>query len=124
VTNTSESDAKVVSGPFGTPLMASDLPPPDTRRWVIRRKAEVVSAVRGGLLSLEEACNRYGLTIEEIMAWQSSLDRYGLPGLKINRIDYYRRRDAINVVRLPELLGKEDTVPATAELAPNRFKDF
>jgi hypothetical protein len=108
VTNTSESDAKVVSGPFGTPLMASGLPPPDTQRWVIRRKAEVVSAVRGGLLSLEEACNRYGLTIEEIMAWQSSLDRYGLAGLKIKRIDYYRRRDAINIARLPELLGKAD----------------
>ena len=93
-------------GPFGVPLSASDLPPPDTQRWVVRRKAEVVAAVRGGLLSLDEACDRYSLTTEEFMAWQSSIDRYGLPGLKINRIDYYRRRDAINIARLPELLGK------------------
>ena len=27
---------------------------PATKRWVIRRKAEVVAAVRGGLLSFEE----------------------------------------------------------------------
>ena len=39
------------------PALAT-LPPPGTKRWVIRRKAEVVAAVRGGLLSLEEACSR------------------------------------------------------------------
>ena len=109
MTHTSASDAKVVWGPFGVPLSASDLPPPDTQRWVVRRKAEVVAAVRGGLLSLDEACDRYSLTTEEFMAWQSSIDRYGLPGLKINRIDYYRRRDAINIARLPELLGKANS---------------
>ncbi|MEM9277623.1 MAG: DUF1153 domain-containing protein, partial [Pseudomonadota bacterium] len=50
---------KYVIGPDGSPLTVSDLPPASTRRWVIRRKAEVVAAVRGGLLSLEEACERY-----------------------------------------------------------------
>jgi hypothetical protein len=36
------------------------------------------------------------------------------------------RRIADNIARLPEVLGKEDTpmVPATAELAPKRFRDF
>jgi len=47
---------KYVIGPDGSPLTIADLPPTNTRRWVIRRKAEVVAAVRGGLLSLEEAC--------------------------------------------------------------------
>ena len=47
---------KYVIGPDGSPLTIADLPPRNTRRWVIRRKAEVVAAVRGGLLSLEEAC--------------------------------------------------------------------
>ncbi len=47
---------KYVIGPDGSPLTIADLPPANTRRWVIRRKAEVVAAVRGGLLSLEEAC--------------------------------------------------------------------
>jgi len=37
---------KYVIGPDGSPLTVADLPPPSTRRWVIRRKAEVVAAVR------------------------------------------------------------------------------
>ena len=53
---------KYVIGPDGSPLTIADLPAPGTKRWVIRRKAEVVAAVRGGLLSLEEACSRYTLT--------------------------------------------------------------
>jgi Protein of unknown function (DUF1153) len=59
----------------GQPLTIAALPPPGTTRWVIRRKAEVVAAVRGGLLSLEEACRRYMLTVEEFLAWQCSIDR-------------------------------------------------
>ena len=43
---------KYVIGPDGSPLTIADLPAPGTKRWVIRRKAEVVAAVRGGLLSL------------------------------------------------------------------------
>jgi len=57
-----------VIGPDGTPLTLADLPPHTTRRWVIRRKAEVVMAVRGGLLTLEEACERYTLTVEEFLS--------------------------------------------------------
>ena len=63
-------------------LGPSDLPPPNTRRWVIRRKAEVVSAVRGGLLTLEEALNRYGLTEEEFESWRWAFDRHGMAGLR------------------------------------------
>jgi hypothetical protein len=59
---------KYVIGPDGSPLTIADLPPPTTKRWVIRRKAEVVAAVRGGLLSLEEACARYTLTVEEFLS--------------------------------------------------------
>ena len=82
---------KYVIGPDGGPLTVADLPPPDTRRWVIRRKAEVVAAVRGGLLSLEEACRRYTLTVDEFLSWQSSIDRHGLPGLRTTRIQHYRQ---------------------------------
>jgi hypothetical protein len=46
---------KHVIGPDGSPLTIADLPAPGAMRWVVRRKAEVVAAVRGGLLSLEEA---------------------------------------------------------------------
>ena len=81
---------KYVIGPDGSPLTVADLPPPNTRRWVIRRKAEVVAAVRGGLLSIDEACERYDLSIEELMGWQASIDRDGLAGLRTTRIQQYR----------------------------------
>jgi hypothetical protein len=82
---------KYVIGPDGSPLTIADLPPTNTRRWVIRRKAEVVAAVRGGLLSLEEACNRYTLTVEEFLNWQHSIDTHGLAGLRTTRIQHYRQ---------------------------------
>ena len=62
----------MVMGPDGNPLTLDDLPPPDTTRWVIRRKAEVVAAVRGGLLTLEAACERYNLTTEEFESWRAA----------------------------------------------------
>ena len=81
---------KYVIGPDGSPLTIADLPPTTTRRWVIRRKAEVVAAVRGGLLSLEEACTRYTLTVEEFLSWQASIEDHGLAGLRTTRIQQYR----------------------------------
>jgi len=79
-----------VIGPDGTALTIADLPSVQTRRWVIRRKAEVVAAVRGGLLSLEQACERYSLTDEEYQAWERAIDRHGLPGLRATRVQQYR----------------------------------
>lgn len=81
----------MVIGPEGTPLTLADLPAPDTVRWVIRRKAEVVAAVRGGLLTLEGACERYGLSGEEFMSWQRSIEAHGISGLRTTRIQHYRR---------------------------------
>jgi hypothetical protein len=82
---------KYVIGPDGSPLTIADLPPTNTRRWVIRRKAEVVAAVRGGLLSLEEACSRYTLTVDEFLNWQHSIEAHGLAGLRTTRIQQYRQ---------------------------------
>lgn len=79
-----------VPGPDGRPLRIEDLPPPETKRWVIRRKALVVAAVRGGLISLEDACARYTLSIEEFLSWQRAIDAFGLPGLRATRLQDYR----------------------------------
>ena len=68
----------------------ADLPDSNTQRWVIRRKAQVVAAVRGGLLSLEEACERYRLTVDEFLGWQQSIDRHGLAGLRTTKVQEYR----------------------------------
>ncbi|WP_350335120.1 DUF1153 domain-containing protein [Coralliovum pocilloporae] len=90
MTDQARARVKYVLGPDGSPLTIADLPPANTKRWVIRRKAEVVAAVRGGLLSLEEACERYTLTVEEFLSWQASINRHGLAGLRTTRIQQYR----------------------------------
>lgn len=79
-----------VPGPLGRPITLDSLPPPDTRRWVVRRKAEVIAAIRGGLLTAAEACARYRLSPEELELWQDSIDRAGVPGLRVTRIQLYR----------------------------------
>jgi len=81
---------RYVIGPDGSPLTVADLPPTNTKRWVIRRKAEVVAAVRGGLLSIEEACERYRLTVDELLSWQRSIEKHGLAGLRATRLQDYR----------------------------------
>ena len=70
-----------VIGPLGEPLTHRHrCRHPSTTRWVVRRKAEVVSAVNGGLLTVDEACERYGLSLEEFAGWQRAVDRSGMPG--------------------------------------------
>ena len=80
----------MIIGPSGQPLTLADLPPADTERWVMRRKAEVIAAVRGGLLTLDEACARYNLSVEEFVSWQRLIDRHGMRGLRATRLQHYR----------------------------------
>ena len=84
-----------VIGPTGDTLTLDKLPPPNTKRWVIRRKAEVVAAVRGGLLTLEEACARYSLSEEEFGSWQKMIESHGVKGLRTTRVQDYRRDDPL-----------------------------
>ena len=93
-TSADETTVKHVSGPNGRRLTLADLPSPDTKRWVVRRKAEIVAAVSGGLLSLEEACSRYALDPDEILSWQHRIDRFGPAGLRTTRTQLYLRRAA------------------------------
>jgi Protein of unknown function (DUF1153) len=67
-----------------------ELPPPDTKRWVARRKAVVVDAVRSGIISLDEACRRYELSVEEFLAWQRAIESHGVAGLRVTRLQIYR----------------------------------
>jgi len=77
-------------GPDGNVLTLADLPSSDTKRWVIRRKAEVVAGVKGGLLSLSDACERYRLTVDEFLSWQHAIRRYGLDGLRATHAQQHR----------------------------------
>jgi hypothetical protein len=92
VTDTTQPIIGRVVGPNGCRLTFADLPLPDTKRWVIRRKAEIVAAVRGGLLSLDEACSRYALNPDELLSWQKCIDRFGVAGLRTTRRQFYLSR--------------------------------
>ena len=74
----------------GLALKTKLLPPPGTTRWVVRRKAELVAAVNGGLMTFEEVCERYGLTFEEFASWKRAIERSGMPGLRVTRIQHYK----------------------------------
>lgn len=63
---------------------------PGISRWVTRRKAEVVAAVRGGLLTLKDACQKYNLSEEEFGCWERLYDRHGSKGLRVTRVQQYR----------------------------------
>jgi Protein of unknown function (DUF1153) len=68
------------------------LPPPETKRWSSRRKAAILVAVRTGVITREEACQRYLLSEEEFAGWEVAFDRAGIPGLRVTRLQSYRRR--------------------------------
>jgi hypothetical protein len=74
-----------------TSHIIGDLPPPDTKRWVARRKAAVVAAVRNGAIGLDEACRRYLLSEEEFLAWERGIEKHGVPGLRISRLQIYKQ---------------------------------
>jgi hypothetical protein len=94
MTEHSHLSTRRVVGPEGNVLTLADLPPTNTTRWVVRRKAELVAAVRGGLLSLDEACDRYALTVEEFMSWNLNVESHGLRGLRATKLQTYRRPPA------------------------------
>lgn len=79
-----------VVGPDGRKITLADLPAPGIQRWVTRRKAEVVAAVRGELLTREDACRRYEISEEEFQGWERLFDRHGVKGLRTTRLQNYR----------------------------------
>lgn len=72
-------------------LLREGLPPPNTRRWGVRRKAAVVVAVWRGRITIEQACEVYQLTEEEFLSWNHAFKTYGFQGLRTTRIQQYRR---------------------------------
>ena len=76
----------------------SALPPPETVRWVMSRKAQVVEAVRRNILTFREACERYSLSEEEFSSWMNRLDQHGMRGLRATRVQEYREDDHPSMV--------------------------
>jgi len=72
----------------------TQLPPPNTQRWVKSRKLAVIKAIENGVLSDEQACLRYNLSEEELESWKHALNRYGPGALRTTHINRYRRQDS------------------------------
>lgn len=88
----------VVMGPQDEPLTRQSLPDL-TERWTARRKADVVAAVHGGLLTVDEACKRYRMSMEELASWIRAEERLGVRGLRVTCAQQNRemwRADALN----------------------------
>lgn len=75
-----------VIGPTGDVMTPADLPPARVKRWVPRRKAQIVVAVHAGLLSLAEAQDRYAISAEEFLAWERDYAEGGLGALRVSHL--------------------------------------
>ena len=64
------------------------------QRWTPLRKARVIVAVRGGLISADEVRRRYELTMEELEIWQREFESSGTKGLRVTRIKRRKRPDS------------------------------
>jgi len=84
---------RMIVGPDGYRVTLSDLPPHDTKRWVPRRKAMVVFAVEGGLISTAEVCERYRLSPEEFVGWRRLIRKHGVRGLRTTKVKLYRESE-------------------------------
>ena len=89
---TNHSPNTGILGPNGTHITIDDLPKPNTKRWVIRRKAEVVAGVKGGLISLKDALVRYNLSLDEFRSWQRLFKVHGMRGLRTTKTNLYRSK--------------------------------
>ena len=56
-------------------------------------QAAVIDAVRGGLVTIDEACRLYKLSLDEFVAWERDIDRNGVPGLRTTRYQIYRETE-------------------------------
>ena len=68
-------------GPDGFALTLESLPPFRGTRWVARRKAEIVIAVAGGIITLAEACAHYAISTDEFVGWERAFTQKGTLGL-------------------------------------------
>lgn len=78
--------SRIVKDFQGEPLTIADLPPAGTDRWTASKKANVLIAITNGILSLEEAERRYGLSTQEFLSWKAEYQVHGLPGLKARNV--------------------------------------
>ena len=82
---------RAVRLPDGKVMSRADLPADTTRRWVTSRKAAVVRGVTYGLISKDEALERYSLSKEEFTHWVRAVAKHGENALKATCAQVYRQ---------------------------------
>jgi len=81
---------RAVTLPDGTVFSKADLPPQETRRWVASRKLAVVRGVIYGLMTQDEALERYAISNDEFMEWVRAVSLHGEEALKATALKKYR----------------------------------
>mgnify|MGYP000123773349 CR=1 FL=1 len=80
-----------VTLPNGKVMSQADLPTPNIKRWVASRKAAVVRGVTYGLITKEQALERYALSEEEFTEWVQAIVTYGENALKVTKMEKHRQ---------------------------------
>jgi hypothetical protein len=80
-----EEKRKAAIGLRGNVIAQYDLPPAHGVRWTALRKADLIAAILGGVITLDEAKARYALTTEELSEWRRALAAGGVSGLKATK---------------------------------------
>ena len=74
----------------GRVMSQADLPAPNTQRWVASRKAAVVRGVIYGLISQEDALERYQISEDEFLEWVRAVTAHGEAALRATSLQKYR----------------------------------
>jgi hypothetical protein len=74
----------------GNVITKADLPSPKTRRWVNSRKAILVRAVQGDIITREELLELYNMEDREFAIWEREFAQYGAEGLKQTKMQKRR----------------------------------
>jgi hypothetical protein len=88
------------SSTLETTSMGKDAKIPESRYWTwacrglkprstLRRKAVGVT-VLSGVISVEEVCRRYDLSVEEFLSWHNTMKMHGIRGLHTTMLQRYR----------------------------------
>ncbi len=67
-----------------------ELPPTTTKRWSPLRKAAVIEGIKAGVLGILGACERYDLSLQEVLSWQEAYERGGTKALRSTYLQYRR----------------------------------
>lgn len=64
--------------------------PPSGRRWTAQRKIDLMNDIAAGEITRLAAFTRYGVTDDELHAWERQWAAHGTEGLKATKLQEHR----------------------------------